>query len=230
MNDNSDGTNSGHWGEEASKAFLDYGRYFVPDRELQFNIITELIPNKETEFTVLELCCGEGLLAELILDRCPTSLVSAYDGAPEMLERARERLGRFGERFQAALFELANTSWRKRDQPVQAVVSSLALHHLDGPGKQRLFRDVYSMLQPGGAFIIADIIAPAHPSGWDLAADHYDQAVRSRALELDGNEDGYVFLTAAVGIYFGISIPRILIFHLPSSTNSSGWKMPGLST
>ena len=32
------------WGEDDSRSFLDYGRYFVPERERQIGIIGELIP------------------------------------------------------------------------------------------------------------------------------------------------------------------------------------------
>jgi hypothetical protein len=32
------------WTEEASQAFIDYGRYYVPARETQLNLISSLIP------------------------------------------------------------------------------------------------------------------------------------------------------------------------------------------
>ncbi len=53
-----------------------------------------------------------------------------------MLEQAGLRLSRFDGRVKLGSFDLADCSWRKLDQPVQAVVSSLAIHHLDGEGKQ----------------------------------------------------------------------------------------------
>jgi tRNA (cmo5U34)-methyltransferase len=67
------------------------------------------------------------------------------------------------------------------------VVTSLALHHLDGPGKLALFGDVHHLLAPRGAFIIADIVEPTHPLGWRLAAREWDAAVQERSLKLDGN-------------------------------------------
>ncbi len=76
------------------------------------------------------------------------------------------------------------------ERSVDAVVSSLAVHHLDGPQKQQLFRDAYRLLAPGGPLIIADLIEPAHPQGWKMAADAWDEAVRERALMLDGNIAG----------------------------------------
>src|SRR5690606_12014132 len=55
---------------------------------------------------VLELACGPGMWAELLLEHARS--VTAVDGAPEMLARARARVGDDRARFvQADLF-----SWR----------------------------------------------------------------------------------------------------------------------
>ena len=193
MPDNSKDPIPGDWGQAASRAFLDYGRYFVPDRETQFQILVNLVQGNKPIRSILELCCGDGRLAELLLEQYPNSTVWGYDGSPEILARAEERLKRFENRFQFSQFDLADHKWRKSVKPVQAVVSSLALHHLEDPGKQRLFQDVYTMLLPGGVFLIADIIAPTTQKGWQLAAEDYDEAVRQRALKLDGNESGFEF-------------------------------------
>jgi tRNA (cmo5U34)-methyltransferase len=182
-----------NWDEQASRTFVDYGRYFVPERERQLQIIVALVPHLDRPYTIVDLCCGEGLLAQALLEQLPACTVYGLDGSTEMLQRAQERLARFGERFQAQPFDLFARLWRNADHPVHAVVTSLALHHLDGPQKQVLFRDVYGMLVPGGAFVIADLVEPAHQLGWALAAEAWDEAVRERALELDGTMEGFAF-------------------------------------
>jgi trans-aconitate methyltransferase len=179
------------WDEQASQTFIDYGRYFVPDRERQLQTIVDLVPGHDRPCTIFELACGEGLLAQALLEQFPACTVYGLDGSTEMLQRAQQRLARFGERFRAEPFDLFARSWRKADQPVHAVVTSLAIHHLDGPQKQELFRDIHDMLAPGGAFIIADLVEPAHQLGRALAAKAWDEAVRERALELDGTLDGF---------------------------------------
>jgi trans-aconitate methyltransferase len=185
------------WNEANSRTFIDYGRYLVPDREAQIETLCALIPAHPEPFLVLELACGEGLLAEAILERYPKAAVYGLDGSAEMLRAARARLARFGERFQAQFFDLAREDWRQPGFPVQAVVSSLAIHHLDGPGKQALFRAVFSMLSPGGALLIADILLPASPAAASLAAEAWDEAVRQRSLALDGNTQAFDFFTRA---------------------------------
>ena len=179
------------WDEASSQKFIDYGRYFVPARERQREIIVNLIPPLDHPGAILELCCGEGLLAEALLERFPDIRVRGLDGSPEMLARARTRLSRFGARFQSGQFDLAATSWRDDDPAFHAIVSSLAIHHLDGPQKQALFRDVYHMLANGGVLVIADVIEPAERRGREFAAQAWDEVVREQALALDGNLDGF---------------------------------------
>jgi tRNA (cmo5U34)-methyltransferase len=179
------------WSEEASQTFIDFGRYFVPERELQIEAFCDLIPPRDQSFNILELCCGEGLLAGALLERFPSCTVYGFDGSPAMLEHAQQRLASYRERFQTRLFDLADRSWRAPEWPVHAVVSSLTIHHLDGAGKQQLFQDVARLLQPGGVFLIADVIAPASAAGAALAAKAWDAAVRQRALEIDGNQEAF---------------------------------------
>ena len=72
------------WDENASGAFIDYGRYFVPERERQIEIIVALISHLERDFTIYELCCGEGLLAEALLERCVDSIDAMKAAAREI--------------------------------------------------------------------------------------------------------------------------------------------------
>ncbi len=42
--------------------------------------------------------------------------------------------------------------------------SALAVHHLDGPGKADLFARVAAVLEPGGRFVLADVVVPDDPA------------------------------------------------------------------
>lgn len=181
------------WDEETSKRYLDYGRNFVPARQQQMRIMVDLLKGLRPPSLILELCCGEGSLAEMLLDALPGLNYWGMDGSAVMLTRAGQRLTRFSDRVKLKSFDLADRSWRTLEQSVQAVVSSLAIHHLDGDGKQLLFKDVYALLAQGGAFIIADMVDPTTATGRKVAADAWDEVVRERSLELDGNTDGLDF-------------------------------------
>ncbi|MDX6694301.1 MAG: tRNA (cmo5U34)-methyltransferase [Blastocatellia bacterium] len=181
------------WNEESSKLFIDYGRYFVPEREQQIGVICDLIPPRDESFHILELCCGEGLLAAALLERFPACVVHGFDGSTGMLQHARQRLARYGERFVPRRFDLREREWRAPALPLQAIVSSLAVHHLDAEEKQQLYSDAHAMLSAGGALLIADLIQPVSSAATMVAARMWDEAVRARAQELDGNLDAFDF-------------------------------------
>lgn len=177
------------WQESDSQDFIDYGRYFVPQREYQLQTIADLIPEPVGEAQILELSCGEGLLAQTLLRRFPSVTVHGYDISPAMLAQAQHRLAHFGERFVPRQFDLNNMAWRTGKPTFHAIVSSLTVHHLDGPDKLRLFLDLSPMLLPGGTLVIADLVAPTRDLGTAVAAKGWDEAVRQRSQQLTGNDD-----------------------------------------
>jgi tRNA (cmo5U34)-methyltransferase len=179
------------WDDDVTRHFMDLGRYCVPERELQRRLLIDLVPERPGPQLLIELGCGEGFLAEGLLQRFPEVRLLALDGSPAMLGIAAERLARFGARAECRRFSLGERDWRTPGTGALAVVSSLVLHHLEGPEKLTLFEDIHSMLVPGGVLAIADLVQPAHAQGMSLAADAWDEAVRARALKLDGRLDAF---------------------------------------
>lgn len=181
------------WDETSSRDFIDLGRFFVPEREEQIAAVLDLIPDPGDGLLV-DLCCGEGLLSRALLERFPRSRVLALDLSPAMLAQARAACADCpggADRFATRPFDLADRSWRTFSEPVRAFVSSLAIHHLDGPAKRQLYRDLAAALAPGGALVIADLVLPATPAAQALAAKAWDDAVRRRSLELSGGLGPY---------------------------------------
>jgi tRNA (cmo5U34)-methyltransferase len=95
-----------------------------------------------------------------------------------MRTAAERRLARFGARFRTAACDLQRLAI-PTGAPRRAIVSSLALHHVEHAAKPALYRTLHDALAPGGALVLADLIAPASPSGWELAAAGWDAAVRA---------------------------------------------------
>jgi tRNA (cmo5U34)-methyltransferase len=174
------------WDEDSSRTFLDYGRYFVPERERQIRTIIDLIP-PPAGARLVELCSGEGLLSRALLERFPTSRLLALDGSAEMRRATGESCREHADRLTVAAFDIEDRAWRRFPELVHAVVSSLAIHHLDGPQKRVLYADMAAALAGGGALVIADIVRPTTRRGFEVAAEQWDETVRLRALELDGH-------------------------------------------
>jgi tRNA (cmo5U34)-methyltransferase len=176
-----------HWDENHSRSFLNYGRYFVPERERQLEIIADLIPPPRSGGLLVELCPGEGLLSHALLTRFPDCRVLALDGSAGMCAQTLETCRDHADRLTTAAFELEHRDWRDFPEPPHAIVSSLAIHHLDGEQKRTLFADLASALRPGGILVVADIVRPPSENGLGIAARQWDEAVRSRALAIDGD-------------------------------------------
>jgi tRNA (cmo5U34)-methyltransferase len=103
--------------------------------------------------TILELGIGTGETAKRVLATHPEARLVAIDSSAEMLERARTVVPQ-------ADLRLAQLQDPLPDGPFDLVVSALAVHHLDGPGKQDLFRRIAAVLEPGGTFVLADVVVP----------------------------------------------------------------------
>ena len=98
---------------------------------------------------ILDLGTGDGrLLARLREDR-PRMLGVGLDFSALMLDAARERIAG-DERIELVEHDLA--------QPLpdlgrfDAVVSSMAIHHLEHDRKRALYGEVFAALEPGGTF------------------------------------------------------------------------------
>ena len=186
-------TEDAAWDEGDTRHFIDYGAYFVPEREVQIDTLCSVVPPPPDGGVVVEICSGEGLLAEALARRFPTAFIHALDGSETMLAATAARLDDTGSRYRTTQMEIADSAWRHFDTPVSSFVSSLAIHHLDGAGKAELFSDLATQLAPGGALVICDIIEPRMAETLALWEKHWDQGVRERAIHLDGHTDKLEF-------------------------------------
>jgi trans-aconitate 2-methyltransferase len=106
--------------------------------------------------TVLDLGCGAGNLAPLILARWPQAKLTGVDSSPEMLARAR------AEFPQADFVQGDIARWRPA-APVDVLYSNAALHWLDG--HDRLIPGLFAAVKPGGFLAIQmprNFNAPSH--------------------------------------------------------------------
>lgn len=175
------------WTERDTETFIDLGRYYVPERDRQIATICDAVPPPAGSARLVELCCGEGLLARALVERFPAATILALDGSEAMLAATARTLSPHAGRFETRLFDLPSADWRRFPEPVHAVVSSLAIHHLSADEKRRLYADMARCLALGGALVVCDLVEAVTPEGRALYAAAWDEAVRHAALEHDGN-------------------------------------------
>jgi SAM-dependent methyltransferase len=119
-------------------------------------MLIEALPARVERF--LDLGTGDGRLAALIRTRHPHSRGVCLDASQPMLARAAERFWRDTE-VELVAHDLSRSL--ALSGPVDAVVSGLAIHHLDDERKRSLFGEIHALLVPGGVFANLDLVASA---------------------------------------------------------------------
>lgn len=104
----------------------------------------------EGDETVLDAGCGSGRVSEQLAERLPRGRVIALDGSPSMVEAARQRLDRFGDRVEYVVADLG------RPLPIApasvgAVLSTATFHWV--ADHDALFRHLASVTRPGGRLV-----------------------------------------------------------------------------
>lgn len=179
------------WTDTDTEIFIKYGHCFVPEREKQFQVVSRLLSQLTASPHIVEISCGPGLLAESIMNSIPGARMTLLDASSAMLEEASHRLAQHKEQINTQLFDIHDKEWRHFSEPVDAFISSLAVHHLSHEEKEAFFIDLYQNLSEGGVFVNADLIRPVTPLGDSIAAELWDEATLNRSRQFEGNETAY---------------------------------------
>ena len=131
----------------------------IPFYHEQHEVILALIGDRQPR-NVLDLGAGTGVLANLVLRAFPAARVTVFDLAENMLTACQQNLDQYGDRVQ---LRQGNFAIDDVGMGYDLIVSGLAVHHLDGAGKQRLFHQLGRALNPGGLLLIRDLVTGATP-------------------------------------------------------------------
>ena len=141
-------------------------------------------------FSILELGAGTGSLARYLLETYPRAVVTALDVSPAMLAECRRTLAPFGERARVVEADLDTADLAgagaesggasSLPRPYDAVVSRLAIHHLEHAGQEQLVRRVFAALRPGGVFVNSDMIAGEDAAESAAMMDDWRRYMRGR--------------------------------------------------
>ena len=126
----------------------------IPNRQLAETMLFQALPEQIER--VLDLGTGDGRLVSLVRSADPNAEAIGLDSSEPMLVRARDRLaGEAGVEFR--LHDLRDPL--PEDSSFDAIVSGLAIHHLEDERKRELFREIHALLVPGGVFANLDLVS-----------------------------------------------------------------------
>ena len=147
--------------EKSRKAFdaqaADYDRTEkgAHARRLYPHVLAALDGVREGE--LLDVGCGTGALARLVLEQGPKRRVTGVDLAPGMVAHARASLAAFGDR--ARIAEADSERLPFHEESFDAAYCNDSFHHYPDP--HRAAFQAWRVLAAGGAFVIGDCWQPA---------------------------------------------------------------------
>lgn len=139
------------WEAQQAAYTVDWeGRYSA-----MLDALAALLPEP---FVALDLASGPGTISRRILDRFPAARCIALDLDPVTLAMGEATLGDAGGRLRWVDADLMVADWRQKlnEDPLDAVLSSTALHWLPAEHLLRVYRELAEMIRPGGLFLNAD--------------------------------------------------------------------------
>jgi ubiquinone/menaquinone biosynthesis C-methylase UbiE len=139
----------------------------------------------------LEVGCGNGRGASLILERFGADSVDAFDLDPHMVQIAEKRLAPFGSR--ARTWQGDVTKIEAPDETYDAVFDFGIIHHV--PDWRAALAEIHRVLVPGGRFYAEEILRGfidafpwrvlfAHPRNDRFDADDFIGALRETGFEI----------------------------------------------
>ena len=121
----------------------------------------------ERGLSFLDLGCGDGVLANAVLDRFGSAHGVLADFSEPMLEAARRRLARHAGRAEFIHTDYALSAWVESVSPFapfDAVISGFSIHHQPDQRKREVYGEIYRLLAPGGVFVNIEHVSS--PTRW----------------------------------------------------------------
>ena len=152
-----------------------------PTRAEQLDILATLIADTvPAGNAVLELGCGVGYVAHLILEKQPGLEIVGVDRKGDALQQARDLLpNRSFTAIEGDLEKIAEIAIP--DRPYGAIYSALTFHDLPDDAKRAVIGDAAARLAPGGCFLLYDRLRLDEPSLFPL-----QQSIWSRIERVHG--------------------------------------------
>jgi tRNA (cmo5U34)-methyltransferase len=153
------------------------------DRAVPRRFLARLLPLGEA-FTFLDLGAGTGAASRAILDAHPGSTAILADFSAEMMRAGEREMRPYEGRYRYVEFDLAAGQWPETiPAALDAVVTSMCVHHLTDERKRGLFGEILAHLVPGGWYLNYDPVRGADPvveATWERMSDLDDPGAADR--------------------------------------------------
>jgi tRNA (cmo5U34)-methyltransferase len=119
-----------------------------------------------------------GAAARVVLDRFPESTAILAEYSLPMIREGTQSLAQYEGRFSYVEFDMLAGEWPDEiPSNLDAVVTSLCIHHLPDDRKQGVFVEIFDRLVPGGWYFNYDPVIALDPvvaATWQHTSDRHD--------------------------------------------------------
>jgi cyclopropane fatty-acyl-phospholipid synthase-like methyltransferase len=115
---------------------------------------------------LVDLGAGSGIFLEKALQRNPDLHGVWVDSSPAFMAVAQRRLAAFADRMCYVLCPLEGPWEEQITEPVRAITSMSAIHHLESAEKRALYQRCFTALAPGGWFLNCDEMCTISPEAY----------------------------------------------------------------
>ena len=188
-------TNAAIWkSAEAVEAWTAEAERQERSRQAHRRFHAVLLPfGEQDEFTFLDLGAGTGAASRVILEEYPRSTAILADYSAEMMRVGEREMEPFAGRYRYVQFDMsAGGGWPLAiPAALDAVVTSMCVHHLTDDRKQSLFTEIFDHLAPGGWYLNYDPVRTEDPlveEAWLRVSDREDPEMAVKRLNRNPQE------------------------------------------
>jgi tRNA (cmo5U34)-methyltransferase len=200
-------------------------RTFIPNYERMVETVVHWLEGHvPPDGLVVDLGAGTGALAAAVLDGLPDVCVQLVDVDPNMLEVAGARCAAHDGRI-----ELRHARFEDPLPPCNAVVASLALHHVATHDEKRdLYRAILNALEPGGLVVVGDFLVHGEgPERRQIFEDWYGHMERNGISRAEA--EGHFAQWAEEDVYMSLPDELALIGDAGFPHPECFWRDGGLA-
>ncbi len=164
--------------------YLRQARKGVPLAQIQLDVMMRVIAGAKDSpaqaaqpvRNFLDLGCGDGILAAMILEKYPLAKGTLVDFSMPMIQAAVRNLQAYSKSLHVSSVDYSDPSWFdiiSSHAPFDAVVSGFSIHHQPDSVKRQVYVDIFDLLEPGGIFVNIEHVSSATPRIEALYDDYF---------------------------------------------------------
>jgi tRNA (cmo5U34)-methyltransferase len=156
-------------------------------RAAHMRFMALLLPfGAQEAFTFLDLGAGTGAASRAVLEQHPASTAVLADFSAAMMSAGEREMQPYAGRYRYVEFDMTTGVWPAGiPAALDAVVTSLCVHHLTDERKQGLFAEIFGRLAPGGWYLNYDPVRAPDPvvaAAWERVNDLENPGAASKRL------------------------------------------------